>query len=104
MDYNIKRLSDYSDESLLNELKRVAKQLDKTPTQHEFNLLSRTNHSTIVNRFGSWNAALKKAGLPIQRAINISDEELFNEIQNTDANQCRTIAEFGKSNVFYQIN
>ncbi len=82
MDYNIKRLSDYSDESLLNELKRVAKKLDKnTLTQREFNQLSKINHSTIAKRFDSWNNALKKAGLSVKRLSNISDEELFAEIE-----------------------
>ena len=82
MDYNIKRLPDYSDKSLLNELRRVAKELGKdTLTQKEFNQHSRTNHSTIVKRFGSWNTALKKAGLSVKRLSNISDEELFAEIE-----------------------
>ena len=37
MGYNIQRLSDYSNESLLNELKRVAKKLGKdTMTYKEF--------------------------------------------------------------------
>ncbi|MFA5252199.1 MAG: hypothetical protein WC454_06410 [Phycisphaerae bacterium] len=82
MDYNVKRLSDYSDDSLLNEIKRVAKTLDKdTLTQKEFNQLSKTNHSTITKRFGSWNNALRKAGLSVKNVQNISDEELFAEIE-----------------------
>lgn len=82
MDYKINRLSDYSDDSLLNELKRVAKLIGKdTMTQKDFNLHSKTNHSTIVNRFGSWNAALKKAGLPVGRKAKITNEELFLEIE-----------------------
>lgn len=81
MDYKINRLSDYSDDSLLNELKRVANQIGKdTLTQKEFNLHSKTNHSTIVKRFGSWNTALKKAGLHVGRKANIPTEELFSEI------------------------
>jgi hypothetical protein len=80
-DYKINRLSDYSDESLLDELKRVANLIDKNSlTQKEFNQHSKTNHSTIVKRFGSWNVALKKAGLFIARSAHISTEELFNEI------------------------
>jgi hypothetical protein len=82
MNYNVKRLSDYSDDSLLNEIKRVAKKLDKdTLTQKKFNQLSKTNHSTITKRFGSWNNALRKAGLSVKNVQNISDEELFAEIE-----------------------
>jgi len=81
MDYKIKRLSDYSDESLLNELKRVAGELSKdTLTTTEFDRHSRISCSTIRKRFGSWNAALKKADLLVERALNISNEELFSEI------------------------
>lgn len=83
MDYNVKRLSDYSDDSLLNELKRVAKKLDKdTLTQREYMQHARTNRSTIIRRFGSWNSALKKAGLLKSAIMNISDEDLFAEIGN----------------------
>jgi hypothetical protein len=81
MDYTIKRLPDYSDESLLNELRRVAKLLNKdTLTEREFAQHGRASYSSITRRFG-WNNALKKAGLIIHRATNISDEELFAEIE-----------------------
>ncbi len=83
MDYNIKRLSDYSDESLLNELRRVAEKIGKdTLSQREYKQHARTGVNTIVSRFGSWNAALKKAGFSVKMQRNISDEELFAEIGN----------------------
>jgi len=82
MDYNIKRLSDYSDESLLNELRRVAKKLGKgTLTAREYEKHSKAGVNTILRRFGSWNAALKKAGLSVKNLQNISDEELLAEIE-----------------------
>jgi hypothetical protein len=83
MDYDLKRLSDYSDESLLNELKRVAKKLDKnTMTYKEFKEYGgKVSDVCLANRFGSWNAALQKAGLSIKRVSGITDEELFVEIE-----------------------
>jgi len=82
MDYNIKRLSDYSDDRLLNEIKRVAIELDKdTLTIREFDLRSRVHSATIVKRFGFWSAALKKAGLSVNIHRNPSSEELFGEIE-----------------------
>jgi hypothetical protein len=82
MDYNASRLSDYSDESLLNELRRVAKKLSKdTLTAKEYEKHSKAGVNTIIRRLGSWNAALKKAGLSAKNLQNISDEELFAEIE-----------------------
>jgi len=46
----------------------------------EFNKHSRIHSHTLSKRFGSWNEALKKAGLETSKIINISSEELFKEI------------------------
>jgi hypothetical protein len=83
MDYNIKRLSDYSDESLLNELRRVAKKIGKdTMFYKEFKAAGgRAANSTFIKKFGSWDSALKKAGLSGTIPRNISDEELLVEIE-----------------------
>lgn len=82
MVYNVKRLTDYSEESLLNELKRVAKTLSKdTLKEREFAQHSKASCSVIIRRFGSWNTALEKAGLTIKYEKNISDEDLFAEIE-----------------------
>jgi hypothetical protein len=81
MTYEIKRLSDYSEESLLNELRRVAKILNKnTLSQREFNQYGKAGHRVVTTKFGSWNTALQKAGLTIEHVRNISSEELFAEI------------------------
>jgi hypothetical protein len=82
MDYDIKRLSDYSEESLLDELRRVAKKIGKdTMTFKEFKAAGgRISDRPIRRIFGSWNAALEKAGISKSVIINISDEDLFAEI------------------------
>jgi Homing endonuclease associated repeat/HNH endonuclease len=48
-----------------------AKQYDQHGTFHS---------TTIINKFGTWNLALEKAGLPISLRMNISDEELFENL------------------------
>ncbi len=82
MDYKIKRLSDYSEESLLNELRRVAKILNKdTLTEREFKQHSKASCNVIIRRFGTWNTALQRAGLIVRYAQNITEEELFADIE-----------------------
>jgi len=59
-------LTDYSDEALLAEIRRVANQLEhegKRLTHKQFNLLSRVHSTTIGSRFGSWQTALDRAGV-----------------------------------------
>jgi len=82
MTYEIKRLSDYSEESLLNELRRVAKMLNKnTLTKDDFDQYGRACAAEIQRKFGSWNNGLKKAGLDIQYVRNIPAVELLAEIE-----------------------
>ncbi|MHC5061877.1 MAG: homing endonuclease associated repeat-containing protein [Planctomycetota bacterium] len=83
MNYNIKRLSDYSNKSLLNEIKRVAKKTGKQKMSYkEFNAAGgRISYNVIRRRFGSWNTALRKAGLSVKKASNIPLGELFAEIE-----------------------
>lgn len=76
-------LSDKSDESLLNELRRVAKLLGKnTVTIREFNKHAPANvkSKSISNRFNGWNNGLKRAGLEITVEQNIPKEQILSEI------------------------
>ena len=41
----------------------------------------RYSHTTASKRFGSWNAALKVAGLKVLNEIDVPDEELFANIE-----------------------
>lgn len=61
-------------EELLHDLKRVAPS-DKILTRIHYNENGKYNSQTFVIRFGSWDAALKEAGLP--RSRNYSREELI---------------------------
>jgi len=70
------------DEKLIMDLKRVADELNKSPTIDEYNEKGVFHASTITRRFGSWFKALKIAGLKSTRSqINIPKEELFKNIE-----------------------
>jgi len=62
--FELKTLTDYSDVSLLEELRRVASEFKgQRLTRDAFNELSRVHVSTLNNRFGSWWNALDVAGI-----------------------------------------
>jgi hypothetical protein len=55
----------YSDEQILAELSASAKRLGRSPTMREFAADAETNvhPQTVIEHFGSWNEAKRKAGL-----------------------------------------
>jgi len=77
----IKGLSNYSDENIILELKRVASELKKTLlTRKDIDKHSRISASLLVRRFGSVDKALELAGLESSRHFKYSKEDLLNEI------------------------
>lgn len=99
--YQIDFLEEYTDEALLDELRRVASLLPEgsplTQTAYE-ELSARVAYTTVRRRFGSWQAALQKAGLgelyigqrvsqkmrdqPIKK---LSNDELIAELRRVQA-------------------
>lgn len=71
-----------TDTELIEELQRLADSLDKTPTFDKMNTHGKYSSPTYVNRFGSWNAAIEKAGLDINTPQEYSDQELLTHLQN----------------------
>jgi hypothetical protein len=72
-----------SDEELVEDLQRVAQQLDKDRvTIDEYNEYGRFHNTTLSRRFGSWFKSLERAGLKKTRNLNISNEELFENLVN----------------------
>jgi len=47
-----------------------------------YNHHGKYSHGTASRRFGSWNAALKAAGLRVVNQVDVSDEELFGNIEH----------------------
>lgn len=58
----------YSDEELLNRLQEFAAELGRPPSQNEMNDSGPHAAQTYADRFGSWNEALKTAGLETQQS------------------------------------
>src|SRR5215216_7720653 len=59
----------YSDEAILAELKACAGRLGRSPTMREFasDRKTRVHPQTVIEHFGSWNEAKRKAGLVPRR-------------------------------------
>lgn len=70
-----------SDAELLDDLRRVAASIGKpTVGQKEYRRIGRYDDSTTSRRFGSWNEALRAAGLDISNVVDLADEELFENV------------------------
>lgn len=75
------------DQELIDDLIRVAKELGKDKvTIDEYNDKGNYHNTTLHRRFGSWFNALEKAGLKKTRNLNISNEELFENLVGTWTN------------------
>jgi hypothetical protein len=62
--FELDRLAEYSDDSILAELRRVADLAPDGPlTTRLFQRYSRVSFGTVTQRFGSWDKALAAAGL-----------------------------------------
>ncbi len=72
-----------SDEDLLADLRAVAERLGKSSiSSREYNDNgAKYTSGTIGVRFGSWNNALKKAGLDLVQERDVSKEELFKNLE-----------------------
>ncbi|MBM4124880.1 MAG: hypothetical protein FJ246_08020, partial [Nitrospira sp.] len=76
-------LVEYDDQSILAELRRIAKATGSyTVTKADLRRFGRVCHSTVVRRFGSLRQALGLAGLKSGRFMKATDEELLTIIIN----------------------
>jgi hypothetical protein len=70
-----------SDSELIDDLRSVATRLAKrTVGQKEYREAGKYDDTTLSRRFGSWNDALRVAGLSLSNEVDISDERLFENI------------------------
>jgi hypothetical protein len=65
----------YSDEQILEQLAECAKRLGRSPTMREFEEDAQTtvHPQTVIQHFGSWNKAKRKAGLVPRRFATRED-------------------------------
>lgn len=72
----------FTDDDIISDLKRVANILhSNTLTKKEYDMYGKYFSSTLVKRYGSWNTILKLAGMELNLNRNITNEEMFEEIE-----------------------
>jgi hypothetical protein len=71
----------YSDEEILEQLQAAARDLERSPTMREFEAhpAVSVHPQTVIERFGSWNAAKREAGLLPRRFA--TKEELLQALR-----------------------
>jgi hypothetical protein len=72
----------YTDEQILEQLRASAERLGRSPTMREFaaDPGAEVHPQTVIEHFGTWNAAKRAAGLTPRRFI--SREELLEQLRN----------------------
>jgi hypothetical protein len=80
----------YTDDEILDELRASAERLGKSPTMREFGADpdSRVHPQTVIEHFGSWNAAKRAAGLVPRRFV--TREELVRVLRELGEELGRT--------------
>jgi len=87
-----------SRQELLNELKRLANDLDHTPTFEDMNRHGKYSALTYRNHFDSWNNAIKTAGMEPNTPRQYTDDDLLEHLQEfaTELNHTPTSKEMNK--------
>lgn len=70
-----------TDQELLDELRRLSEEIGETPTSRDMEELGKYGSSSYVKSFGTWNNAVRQAGIKIGRQHDIPEADLIDEIQ-----------------------
>ena len=85
MRFEMRRMTDYSDEAILDEIRRVAALVQKpTLSRTEFRKHSRLSPHTAGRHFGTWEGALRAAGLADRfdsSSRRVSRDEILTELR-----------------------
>ncbi len=69
-------------DELLSDLRRAASMLGSPAlSERAYLRVGKFSVKPYINRFGSWNGAIEKAGLAKSRETNVSDEMLFDNLE-----------------------
>lgn len=79
LEINLERNITKSD--LLDELERLADELERTPTSRDMAKKGKYGTSNYPNKFGSWNGAVREAGLEPTRERDVPREDLIDELE-----------------------
>jgi hypothetical protein len=80
----------YTDEEILEELRQAAERLGRSPTMREFaqEPAARVHPQTVIEHFGTWNAAKRAAGLFPRRFL--TRDELLEQLRGLGEELGRT--------------
>jgi hypothetical protein len=80
----------YTDEDILEELRQAAARLGRSPTMREFaqDEQAKVHPQTVIEHFGTWNAAKRAAGLYPRRFL--TREELLEQLRSLGEELGRT--------------
>lgn len=71
-----------SDSEIISDLRRIAQLLERgTVTTKEYDVHGQYSTSTIEKKFKTWNNALKSAGLQLSNRRDITEVELFENLE-----------------------
>jgi len=79
--YEPEHHSNIPEHELLEELRHVYAELGRTPTQIEMRECSDFSERPYIDKFGSWNDALRRADIPIASYGEISEDDLLDEVR-----------------------
>lgn len=81
----------YSDNELINFLKKVSKQLGLTPKRRDFDNYpgQHPKSSAYTKRFGSWNKAIKKADLTVTKEMKYTEEMVLTVLKEFESKNRR---------------
>jgi len=77
-----------AEEELIFELQRLDSSIDRNLQMEDMRKRGKYTFDTYQKRFGSWNKALKEAGIEINREVNISIEDIVKDIKNVSEKHC----------------
>jgi hypothetical protein len=71
-----------SNDEIVADMRRVASEfgVGRLPSRL-YQSHGKYSHTTASKRYGSWNAALRAAGLQVLNEVNVSDDDLFGNIE-----------------------
>ncbi|RKS75783.1 hypothetical protein BDK61_4299 [Haloarcula quadrata] len=95
----------YSDDELLDEIRKLASELGHPPSLAEFREQGRHSASTYYSRFGSWNEAIEQAGYdPNESDSKVSEADLLEELQRLadDLNKKPTALDMNKHGRYWR--
>lgn len=79
------KLTDYSDESVLEEVRRVVREIgDERITRQRFDQVARVSSTTLSRKFGSWFQAMDRAGVSqaqVPRPTNVDRQTVVSAIR-----------------------